>query len=227
MKVEEFSNEYDTLLNSFSNSESIALDEYEKSVYLTQAQEQIVIELYTGKYSGDGFERTEEVRRYLSNLVKTFQTSQKLVGHLGLSKTSMFYQLPSDVWFITYESAILKDEKLQCSSETEVLIVPTTQDEYYKISKNPFRKPTKNRALRLDVEGSIVELISEYDIDKYLIRYLTKPTPIILTDLDQVSINGISVKTECQLDNALHRVILERAVRLTLISKSLYTDKDK
>ena len=50
MTTEEFSNEFDTLLNSYGeNPSTIELDEYEKSVFLTKAQEEIVIDLYSGK----------------------------------------------------------------------------------------------------------------------------------------------------------------------------------
>ena len=52
MTTEEFSNEFDTLLNSYSNTEgfgkttnTIELDEYEKSVFLTKAQEDVVIDM--------------------------------------------------------------------------------------------------------------------------------------------------------------------------------------
>lgn len=232
MNIEQFSAEFDVLLNSYSIipangiTDLTALNEYEKSVFLTQAQEQLVIEIYTGKYEGDGFEKTEEVKRYLSNLVKSYETSEKLTGYLGLSKTSMFFRIPSDVWFITYESALLKDSRLECLDGTEAVIVPTTQDEYYKISKNPFRGPSKGRAIRLDLKDSIVEIVSDYNIDKYLVRYLAKPTPIILVDLDNLTIGGLNKKTECQLDEVLHRIILERAVRLAISSKVLYGNRD-
>ena len=52
MTTEEFSNEFDTLLNSYlvtgefgkvENLSTIKLDEYEKSVFLTRAQEEIII----------------------------------------------------------------------------------------------------------------------------------------------------------------------------------------
>ena len=53
MTTEEFSNEFDTLLNSYSTTEeptnTIELDEYEKSVFLTKAQEDVVIDMYNGK----------------------------------------------------------------------------------------------------------------------------------------------------------------------------------
>lgn len=231
MNIQEFSNEFDTLMNAYRSSsplgvsDLIALDEYEKSVYLTQSQEQIVLELYSGKYTGTGFEKTEEIRRYLSNLVISYETGNKLTGYLGLSKTSMFFEIPSDVWFITYESATLKDERLECINLTEAVIVPITQDEYYRVSRNPFRGPAKGRVLRLDLKDNIIELISDYNVDKYLLRYLAKPMPIILTDLNNLSIGGISVKTECQLDEVLHRIILDRAVKLAINSKMQYAQE--
>ena len=75
MTNEEFSNEFDTLVNSNSiiNSNGIEspleFDEYEKSLFLTKAQETIVTSLYNGNLVGDSFEKTEELRRYLSDLV--------------------------------------------------------------------------------------------------------------------------------------------------------------
>lgn len=223
MTTQEFSNEFDTLLNSYSttppygdeNRLDITLDEYEKSVFLTKAQEEIVVELYAGKNQfGESFERTEEIRRYLSDLIKTVVLSDKLTGHVGLSKTSMFFELPEDVWFITYESATLKDERLGCLDGEEVTIVPVTQDEYYRVAKNPFRGPSKGRAVRLDIGDRVIEIISDYNIDKYLVRYLSRPKPIVLVDLDELSVNGIKVRTECELNPVTHRPILERAVML-------------
>lgn len=229
MSIEEFSNEFDTLLNSYStvppygdeNKLDITLDEYEKSVFLTKAQEEIVVESYTGKNQfGESFERTEEIRRYLSDLVKTVVLSDKLTGHVGLSKTSMFFQLPEDVWFITYESATLKDERLGCLDGEEATIVPVTQDEYYRIAKNPFRGPSKGRAVRLDIGDGVIEIVSDYNIGKYLVRYLSRPKPIVLVDLGELSVNGVKVRTECELNPVIHRAILERAVRLAIISKT-------
>lgn len=229
MSIEEFSNEFDTLLNSYStvppygdeNKLDITLDEYEKSVFLTKAQEEIVVELYTGKNQfGEGFERTEEIRRYLSDLVKTVVLSEKLTGHVGLSKTSTFFKLPEDVWFITYESATLKDERLGCLDGEEATIVPVTQDEYYRIAKNPFRGPSKDRAVRLDIGDGVIEIISDYNIDKYLVRYLSRPKPIVLVNLNELSVNGEKVRTKCELNPVIHRAILERAVRLAIISKT-------
>jgi hypothetical protein len=217
MTNSEFSSEFDVMYNNIMSNAAPGLDEYEKSVFLTKAQEQIVIELY-GNTTGTSFEKDEEARRFLGNLVKTYTTDAKLDNQLGLSKTSVFFQIPEDVWFITYESAILKDERLGCLDGTEAVIVPVSQDYFYRIQKNPFRGPTKGRALRLDNADNIVEIVSDYNISKYLLRYLKRPSPIILVDLDTVgselSINDVNTSTECELNPVIHRTILDRAVLL-------------
>lgn len=81
MTTQEFSDQFDVLLNSSfiandfgeqSDKIDIQLDEYEKSVFLTQAQEQLVINLYNGRnIEGLSFESAEESRRYLKELTKT------------------------------------------------------------------------------------------------------------------------------------------------------------
>lgn len=230
MTTEEFSNEFDTLLNSYSSkylfgeSPSIVeLDEYEKSLFLTASQEEVIKELYLGNNSyGDSFESTEEIRRSLNNLIKTYKTSEEVEGN-GISKTSKFFSIPKDVWFITYESAIIQSK--ECNSYKEVTVYPVTQDTYSRTSDNPFRGAGERRVLRLDNASDVIELISKCSIVEYLIRYLAKPTPIVLTNLDNLSIDGVSVKTECSLSPVIHRYILERAVQKALISKNLLNNK--
>lgn len=226
MTNEEFSNEFDTLVNS--NSASLPLltplgfDEYEKSVFLTKAQESVVISLYKGTLTGDSFEKTEELRRYLDSLVKTYSTDAQVVGKV-LTSNSYLFSLPKDTWFITYEAVESKDKRLGCAKGSIMEVVPVSQDELYKTLRNPFRMPNERRVLRLDAGGNTVELISVYNIDKYWIRYLSKPDPIILIDLPEgITINGESKATECKckLNPAIHRVILEMAVSLALKSRA-------
>lgn len=230
MTTLEFSNEFDVLINAYANEgafgdnydkNNLAFDEYEKSTFFTKAQEEIIIGLYNGKNPfGDSFEKTEEIKRYLSSLIKTYTTSVKETTYKGLSKHSVFFKLPKDLWFITYESVDLKDGELGCRSGENISVVPITQDEYHRVGKNPFRGANERRALRLDLDNQVVEIISKYNVESYLVRYLSRPAPIILTNLtDSLSINGISVKTECGLNPVIHRAILERAVKLAIISR--------
>lgn len=225
MTTEEFSNGFDVLINSYSSSEPfgfsqnpLSFDEYEKSVFLTKAQEEIAEGLYTGKILGDSFEDTEQLRRYLAHLVKTAILPCRVAPN-GLSDKSVFAVLPDDVWFITYESVTLNGDS-PCINGKEVQVIPTTQDEYHRIKGNPFRKPNSRKVLRLDVDESMVELISEEDIRSYLVRYLSRPEPIILVDLpDELSINNVKTKTECKLNPGIHRMILEVAVNLAIRSR--------
>ena len=64
-----------------------------------------------------------------------------------------------------------------------------------------------------------MELISKYDIDSYMIKYLSKPAPIILEDLGTLEIDGQSTPQEFNLHPTLYRVILDRAVLMALQSK--------
>ena len=226
MTNKEFSDGFSTLLNSFGVTPNITLDEYEKSTFLTNAQEQLIIDIYSGRniIYGKSFEQTEEIRRYLSNLVETYETSTKVTGKLGLSKDSVFFEIPQDTWFITYEVAFLKDSRLGCLDGIEASVVPLPQDDLYRAKDNPFRGPSKDRVLRLDIKSELAELISKYSVDKYLMRYISQPTPIILVDLpDGLSINGVSTESECELNPVVHRAILERAVQLAIISKTQLT----
>lgn len=226
MTNKEFSDGFSTLLNSFGVTPNITLDEYEKSTFLTNAQEQLIIDIYSGRniIYGKSFEQTEEIRRYLSNLVETYETSTKVTGKLGLSKDSVFFEIPQNTWFITYEVAFLKDSRLGCLDGIEASVVPLPQDDLYRAKDNPFRGPSKDRVLRLDIKSDLAELISKYNVDKYLMRYISQPTPIILVDLpDGLSINGVSTESECELNPVVHRAILERAVQLAIISKTQLT----
>lgn len=215
MTTQEFSTEFDILYNNISaNTAAPGVNEYEKSVFLTQAQEALVLSIYNGQFNEDSFESTEEVSDYINTLVRQSKITDTIKGN-GISENSVFYKLPTDLWFITYESVILRDESLGCKNGQEVIVKPVTQDRYYSISKNPFRRANDRRVLRLLYEDK-VELISKYKIESYLVRYLSKPEPIILEDLSSygVTINGKTEVTECKLNPVVHRLILNKAVQL-------------
>lgn len=219
MTTKEFSDAFDTIVASYSKD--INFNEYEKSLYLTLAQEQIVIDLYTGGIvKVEGFESTEELRAYLRNLIKTEVIDKKEQLEKAISDNSYFFRLPSDVLFITYEVATIDDSNAECKDKTTIDVVPVTQDEFNRIKRNPFRTSNERRALRLDNGLDIVEIVSKYNLSKYTVRYLSKPTPIVLANFDEVTINKENKITECKLDSALHSYILRKAVSLGIAAKS-------
>lgn len=221
MTTKEFSSGFDTLINSYAvinefgvTASPSSFDEYEKSVLLTTAQEEIVRGLYNGTLSGNSFEETEELRRSLDALIKTDYPEVTESHGIGLSKNSMFYKLKDDVWFITYESVELV-EGAYCENNPVVKVIPMRQDEWHKSKENPFRRPNRRKVIRLDNGNNVAELISEYPLRNYLVRYLSKPSPIILVQLEgDLSIEGLKEITECKLNTSLHRLILERAVQI-------------
>lgn len=237
MTIDEFSNSFDTLLNSYAlisnfgeetSKQTITLDEYEKSVLLTNAQEEIVLSLYNGKNPyGEAFEGTEELRRYLSNLI-TEKYLKPITNNsgtpLGLESKSKFFTLPEDLWFITLESVVIDNSK--CGAETIMKVYPVKQDEYQAIRDNPFRGANDRRALRLDLSEGNVEIICKYMIAIYYIRYIKKVPPIILEDLpNDLTIEGKSEASNCILHEALHQKILDKAVQLALQSRGYNINK--
>lgn len=232
MTAEEFSNQFDVLLDSFGRANfpeeivgNIALDEYEKSVYLTRAQEALVLSYYNGSSVGESFEETEEVRRYLANLVETV-VLKPIDLRTGISSdgSHTYFTLPSDLWFITHESATTDSS---CTSFKSIDVYPVTQDDYDKTKRNPYRGANDRRALRLDLADGVIEVVSTYHLSDYTVRYLRKPKPIILTDLGDLTIDGESQTSDygndhsaCELHTALHEKILEVAVLTALQNKT-------
>lgn len=233
MTTKEFSELFDTTVDSYRRFkdfdkkeilDSIEFTEFEKSQYLTMAQDEIVTALYNGRnVYGLAFETVEEARRYLDPLVKTNIPSRTGIGRTGVSPTSVFYQLPDDIAFIVYEQAHLVDSALGCYDGSITNVYPVTHDEYNRIRKNPFRGATKYKVLRLDAGENTVELVSKYNVAGYTIRYVAQPEPIILEDLNDegLTIKGESEITECQLSPVLHDTILKRAVQLALSAKGI------
>lgn len=226
MNIEQFSAEFDVLLNSHSiipvdgTTDPLAFSEYEKSVFLTKAQDSLVIDLYSGRNSlGLSFESAEEARRYLAELVQEF------TQEITVPSTTASIVMPQGLWFITYEECKLSDETLGCLNGTYSLVTPVREDELYKIKRNPFKGPSEKRVLRVDVNNAI-KLISKFKIGEYHCNYITKPTPIILTNLGDLNISGYSQPMECALNSNIHNLIVEVAVRLALMSKAQYANKE-
>ena len=222
MNVQELSNLFDTLLqpyitkDNFGKQNTLAFDEYEKSIFLTKAQEQIVLELY------QELEQSEEVRKYLSNLIRTDnyvpigEQDETLINN---NFKSYKVEISNDILFMIYEQCTLSDEN-NCINNKIVSVVPTIHDDLDKVLKNPFKSPNSRKVIRLDFDNKI-ELISKYNITNYKVRYLKKPNPIILVALeDNLSINNGDTKvSNGETNPILHERIVQRAVQLAVQSK--------
>lgn len=204
MTLEELSNEFDVIVNSYDNSQSLVFNEYEKSIYLTKAQEYIIKDLYRN------YEGTEELNSYLKTLIKDKTYTIE-------DSTNIELDYPDNFLYILKEYANINTT---CKSNNRVDVLPITQDEYNEVVGNPFRG-SKSKVLRL--EENKIKLITDLPIISYTMTYLSNPSPIILIDLPNgLTINNESKKsTTIETSESIHREILDKAVQLAIQSKTL------
>jgi len=221
MTLPEFDLEFDLLYNNLTSGGAPPLDKYEKSVLLTQSQERLVRSYYDAfkNVSKEGFEGNEERRRELVALVKDSINTTPVVDARQLSANSRFFALANDVMYVIYEEAILTSNDV-CLEGKNCSVIPTKHDEFRKTIKNPFKKPSESKVLRLDSQGTqLIELISvdNSTVSSYKYRYVKYPAPIVLETLTGgLSINGITATTNSELATSAHRKIIDGAVQLAL-----------
>lgn len=228
MTTTEFHNQFNLGYNNTLGPGAPGLDTYEISVYLSTAQEELVKEIYSGKINKKSFEDNERNRRALNELVRNYKTSSLIITDRNLVEESKFYELPTDVMFIINETAVLKSNE-KCLDGKVIVVKPITHDEFMVSYKNPFRKPNKNKAWRLDISKqnslTTVEIVSAIDLSEYRVRYVKQPKPIIISDLETdpdigglgLTINSLTSVSECELNPYLHQEILNRAIEIAIV----------
>lgn len=229
MTTHEFSNEFDVLYNNIMSNQAPGLDEYEKSVFLTKAQLEILKNYFNpkGNKYQEGFDESEKRQIDFSTLIKAVKPTTYIgSSYVKFDDRSQLFQMPSDILFVLNETACNTVDGVN----RLINIVPINFDEYSKIISKPYKQPLKNRGWRLFQSTDGVDFISEIivktgsTLTDYKVRYVKRPKPIILVNLadeySNVSIEGINTITECELDPILHPEILQRAVEL---AKSTYT----
>ena len=240
--VEEWEQAFDLLWNNIASDKAPGLEAYEKSVFLTQAQNALVKDYFSANSNTwkQGFDDSTRRQSDFRSLI----TSKELDEAEDIDDEIMFrsrttgtkyYKYPTDCLFMLNEElTVTKGEK-----EKYFTIVPVAYDEYARLMMRPYKYPPKGQAWRLitnsdlSVGGSdeteethIIELIGNFPNDAtldYRARYITRPSPIILTDLTDsgLSIEGATEPAPCKLPEHLHDEILQRAV---LIAKIAWID---
>lgn len=217
MTTSEFKLEFRTYYNNITSNQAPGVNDYEISQFLTLAEEQIVAELYDGRY--DGFEHTESLRKSLDALLKEVKLFPA-PDSKNIFETDAFdvNDLPDDLLYVVMEWASLRKDFSTVKKTVEV--IPIKYDDFLRTYKNPFRGVSGKRILRVDTSDGKVKLHAQKgsNIDEYHIEYLRKPKPIIIgnADFEGLTINEYPAETsvECELDSSLHRSILLRAVQL-------------
>lgn len=238
MTNQEFSNEFDVLYNNITSNQAPGLDEYEKSIFLTKAQDEIIKAYFDprGNKFQQGFDDSE--RRQID-----FSTLITIMNH-GVNTNSNDIEfrnkgvgsinLPDDILMILNEQV----ETNRNGNKIILQVLPISYNEYTRLMSKPYKRPLKWQAWRVQSMGTgnnslktnRADLIAGANdvLDTYKIRYVKRPRPIILDALEGVSLEGyqgsdklgVPVQSgatqgiECELDPILHHEILQRAVEL-------------
>lgn len=219
MTTVEFSKQFDILYNNIDSNNSVGVNEYEKSVFLTKAEYEIINNYFNAKLNkpNEGIDDSPKRQIDLSNLITISTPVETTVASFYKGVT---YTLPDNIMFILNETVVADNRTLS--------VIPVSYMDYSKVLDKPFKYPIKNEAWRLLSNSSSLtsEIIGPPNIalSNYTLRYIRRPKPIILTTLGindyiGLSIDGITAITECELSTSLHREILQRAVEL---AKSAY-----
>ena len=217
----EFSNEFDVLYNNIMSNAAPGLNEYEKSVFLTKAQEEVVKNHFNpnGNKYKEGLDDSPKRQIDFSELIKVAEGTIKDSPSTTFDKRAKVYDLPEDVFIVINESVETDKGPKQ--------ILPISYNDYTRLMSKPYKEPVKYQAWRLittSVNNITVELIvnSNETISEYKVRYIRRPAPIITADLSSdygdVSINGKSNISECELNPIIHQEILQRAVELAKLA---------
>lgn len=179
MTREEMSDALDSLLNSYANTASfgeesskldITLDEYEKSLYLTQAQD-IVLKAYfqrTTNSEGTGFDDSEKRQVDYSSLITTESITTRASSGTAFDERGILYDMPkrkdihgapitntTDVLLILNEQLITKigdppeDGEADRRLTKTYVVVPINYKEYDKEMSKPYAQPLKKQVWRL------------------------------------------------------------------------------
>ena len=202
----EFSNEFDVLYNSITSNQAPGLDEYEKSVFLTKAQDEIIKAYFNPKTNKvqEGFDVSAKRQIDFSTLISNFRAPLNTISNpdgtpsftpkLGVfdgRDNTEVVELPSDIMMIINEYI----DVTRGSRPVRLTVIPINYMEYSRLMSKPYKRPTHNKAWRLidSSYGRKVELIpGPIDIIKeYVIRYIKRPRAIILDVLsDGTSLDG-------------------------------------
>lgn len=229
MSPTEFSNEFDVLYNNVMSNQAPGLDAYEKSIFLTKAQYEILKNYFNpkGNKYGEGLDDSPKRQIDFSTLITAAEpaTYTSTSGYIKFDDRSYLYKMPDDIFIVLNETGI---ETIDGASNL-ISIIPINYGEYTRLMSKPYKQPLKNQGWRLFHSTGGVDFVSEIitkhnsTLSNYKIRYVRRPKPIILVNLldeySNVSIEGETSITECELDPILHPEILQRAVEL---AKSAY-----
>ena len=207
MTKEEFSQEFDILYNNVSSNQAPGLTEYEKSVFLTKAQDEIIKNYFTNKPNGNKYQEgiEDSAKRYSDfSCLITVAEIAAIASSSTIDKRGQIINLPTNLMISLNERFSIRTGTEATTETDSYQVLPITLQEYQRLMSKPSGDPLKRQVWKLmgnsaNGNGS-VEIISHWKDsrtanNKLIIRYVRRPYPIILEPLTEqgLTINGQSV----------------------------------
>lgn len=156
MTTQEFSNEFDVLYNNIMSNQAPGLDEYEKSIFLTKAQEELVRDYFNSRNvkNAQGFDDNQKRQYDFSTLLSSITLPDFIDTYRALSildsvtyntifdSRAKIYIAPSDLFLVINES-------IEDSAKRRYSVLPISYDEYNRLMLKPYGFPLKRQAWRI------------------------------------------------------------------------------
>ena len=159
MTLEEFSTEFDVLYNSITSNAAPGFNDYEKSVLLTLAQEELIKSYFVANNNTTGVGLDGSQKRHydfstlikvktLNNIIDSILTTGADVPVFNKDANNIFL-VPNDVFLVLNEYLTVKNNSYT--------VFPISYDSYNLLMSKPFPYPNKRQAWRLDssINGEI------------------------------------------------------------------------
>lgn len=159
MTLEEFSTEFDVLYNSITSNAAPGFNDYEKSVLLTLAQEELIKSYFVANNNTTGVGLDGSQKRHydfstlikvktLNNIIDSIWTTGADVPVFNKDANNIFL-VPNDVFLVLNEYLTVKNNSY--------IVFPISYDSYNLLMSKPFPYPNKRQAWRLDssINGEI------------------------------------------------------------------------
>ena len=159
MTLEEFSTEFDVLYNSITSNAAPGFNDYEKSVLLTLAQEELIKSYFVANNNTTGVGLDGSQKRHydfstlikvktLNNIINSILTTRVDVPVFNKDANNIFL-VPNDVFLVLNEYLTVKNNSYT--------VFPISYDSYNLLMSKPFPYPNKRQAWRLDssINGEI------------------------------------------------------------------------
>lgn len=160
MTKDEFSQEFDILYNNVSSNQAPGLTEYEKSVLLTKAQDEIIKNYFTGKPNGNKYQEgiEDSAKRYsdFSCLITVATINHTPSINTIIDARGKIIQLPDDLMITLNEKFIVNfqllsktNQVIKTISNNSYQVIPITLAEYQRLMSKPSGDPLKRQVWKL------------------------------------------------------------------------------